>query len=250
MKSRVTVRTRLALMAAAVAAVAVLTPSAAPQNPVVVFTLEPRTGTNPVGTAHTVIGRTRDLLGNEVTGIPAFIEVLGASEVSSTDCVTPCVFTYIGPQEPGADLIRGFVDFDLDRQQDAGESGDAVSKAWFDPAAPETGSATGAGHALDPVLGEFAFGFRATTQGGPAGHCRIANRNNGDLIRCLTVDLVAVIGTHVTFSGMAEVNGSMEAYTIDADDLDPGTDLFSFDSTTRDYNGPLTNGNINVRPTG
>jgi hypothetical protein len=250
MKSRVTARTRLALAAAALAAVAVLTPSAAPQNPVLIFTLEPRTGANPVGTPHTVIGRTFDLLGNEVTGIPAFIEVLGSSEISSTDCLTPCVFTYIGTSEPGADLIRGFVDFDTDRQQDAGESGDAVSKAWFDPAAPETGSATGGGHALDPVLGEFAFGFRATTQGGPAGHCRIANRNNGDRIQCLTVDLVSVVGRSVTFSGTADVNGSLMSYTIEAHDLDPGTDLFSFDSLMRDYSGPVTNGNIKVRPTG
>jgi hypothetical protein len=250
MKSRVTVRTRLALLAATLAAVAVFTPSAAPQDPVVIFTLEPRTGTNPVGTPHTILGRTRDLLGNEVTGIPAFIEVLGSSEISSTDCVTPCLFTYIGPSEPGADLIRGFVDFDRNRRQDPGESGDAVSKAWFDPAAPETGSATGGGHALDPMFGEFAFGLRATTQGGPAGHCRVANRNTGDLIRCVTVDFVSVVGTHVTFSGIADVNGSLESYTIDADDLSPGTDLFRFDGLTRNFSGPLTNGNIVVRPTG
>ena len=42
MKSRVTVRTRLALATVAVAAVAVITPSAVPQIPVVVLVLEPR----------------------------------------------------------------------------------------------------------------------------------------------------------------------------------------------------------------
>ena len=100
---------------------------------------------------------------------------------------------------------------------------------------------------LDLVLGEFAFGLRANSAG-PSGHCRIANRNNGDQIRCVTVDFVAVVGTHVTFSGTADVNGTLEPYTIDADDLSPGTDLFQFDSLTRDYEGPVTTGNINVRP--
>ena len=246
MKSRVTVRTRLALAAAAVAAVAVMTPSAAPQTPVLIFTIEPPTATNPVGRPHTVIGRAFDLLGNEVTGIPAHIDILGSSE-GSTDCLTPCVFTYIGTQEPGADLIHGFVDFDQDSRQDLGEPFDDASKAWFDPAAPETGSASGGGHALDLVLGEFAFGLRANSAG-PSGHCRIANRNNGDQIRCVRVDFVAVVGTHVTFSGTADVNGTLEPYTIDADDLSPGTDLFQFDSLTRDYEGPVTTGNINVRP--
>jgi hypothetical protein len=240
MKSRVTVRTRLALAAAAVVAATVVTPGAAPQNPVVVLTLEPRAATNPVGTFHSV----------RATTLPdpahIHIDVLG-SGVGSTDCLTPCTFTYLGPDEPGADLIVGFVDFDQDANQDPGEPGDAVTKAWFDPDAPETGSASGGGHALDPLLGEFAFGFRATSDG-PAGHCRIANRNNGDQIRCLTVDLVTIVGPRVTFSGMADVNGSPEQYTIQADDLDPGTDLFSFDSMTKDYNGPVTTGNIKVRP--
>jgi hypothetical protein len=40
----------------------------------------------------------------------------------------------------------------------------------------------------------------------------------------------------------------VEPYTIEADDLSPGTDLFRFDSLTRDYEGPVTQGNINVRP--
>ncbi len=248
MKSRVTVRTRLVLAAAVVTAVAALAPSAAPQNPLVVLVLEPRAATNPVGTPHTVIGRTFDLLGNEVTGIPAHIDVLGSSEVSSTDCLTPCVFTYIGPQEPGADLIEGFVDFDQDSRQDAGEPADSVTKAWFDPAAPETGSASGGGHALDPLLGEFAFGLRATTNNGPTGHCRITNRNNGDLIRCVTVDFVSIVGTQVTYSGTADVNGMLVSYTIQADDLDPGNDLFRFESVLRNYNGVVTTGNVNVRP--
>ena len=135
----------------------------------------------------------------------------------------------------------------MDQNQDLGEPADAASKAWFDPAAPETGSASGGGHALDPVLGEFAFGLRANSDG-PSGHCRIANRNNGDMIRCVTVDFVSIAGTHVTFSGTADVNGTLEPYTINADDLDPGTDLFQFDGLTRDYEGPVTTGNIKVRP--
>ena len=76
----------------------------------------------------------------------------------------------------------------------------------------------------------------------------IANRNNGDRIRCLTVDFVSIVGTHVTFSGMADVNGSLEPYTLSADDLDPGTDLIQFDALTRDYQGPVTTGNVKVRP--
>src|SRR5215207_7939576 len=205
MKSRVSVRTRLAL--AAVASMAAVTPSATSQNPILIFTLEPPTATNPVGTPHTVIGRTFDLLGNEVTGIPAHIDIIGSSE-GSTDCLTPCVFTYIGTQEPGADLIEGFVDFDMDANQDVGEPFDTASKAWFDPDAPETGSATGGGHALDPLLGQFAFGFRATTDesGATSGHCRVVSRSTGDQISCLTVDFVTVVGTHVTFTGQADVN--------------------------------------------
>jgi hypothetical protein len=247
MNSRVTVRTRLALAMTAVVAAVVVTPSAAPQEPIVIVTLEPRMATNPVGTHHTVRATTTTATGSPVS-VLVHIDVLGSGS-GSTDCTTPCSFTYLGPVEPGADLIRAFVDFDADAQHDPGEPTDAVSKAWFDPAAPETGSATGGGHALDPILGEFGFGFRASTTG-PVGHCRIVNRNNGDQISCLTVDFVSVVGTHVTFSGMADVNGSVVSYTIDADDLDPGTDLFRFDSLLRDYQGPVTHGNIKVRPTG
>ena len=84
------------------------------------------------------------------------------------------------------------------------------------------GLGSGGGHALDLLLGEFAFGLRANSDG-PSGHWRIANRNNGDQIRCVTVDFVSVVGTHVTFSGTADVNGTVQPYTI-ADDLDPGTE--------------------------
>lgn len=247
MRRHVPFQARLALATACVVAAVVATPSAAPQDPIVIITLEPRTATNPVGTHHTVRVTTTDALGNPVS-VLAHVDVLGSAS-GSTDCLTPCSFTYLGPQEPGADLIVGFVDFDADARQDPGEPMDSVSKAWFDPAAPETGSATGGGHALDPLLGQFGFGFRAsTTDTGPVGHCRLVNRNNGDQISCLTVDLVTIVGTHVTFSGMADVNGSVEPYTIDADDLDPGTDLFQFQSLTRDYQGPVTHGNVKVRP--
>jgi hypothetical protein len=54
MRRRVPFKARLALAMACVVAAVVATPSAAPQEPIVIITLEPRTATNPVGTHHTV----------------------------------------------------------------------------------------------------------------------------------------------------------------------------------------------------
>jgi hypothetical protein len=47
---------------------------------------------------------------------------------------------------------------------------------------------------------------------------------------------------------MADVNGTLVSYTIQADDLDPGNDLFRFESVLRDYTGVVTAGNVKVRP--
>jgi len=94
------------------------------------------------------------------------------------------------------------------------------------------------------------FGFNAqNTENGMKGAGTIIDHNAGMKVKILDVTAFSISGTHATFSGNAEVNGVVEKYTIDVDDLgEPGGGLDSFRLVTSSYGtgGTLSGGNIQV----
>lgn len=109
------------------------------------------------------------------------------------------------------------------------------------------GHVTGGGQ----IPGSVTFGLEAKNDDtGMIGRCTVVDRLAGTMVKCLDVTTFAQIGTHVTFSGNATVNGVQTRYTIDVDDLaEPGHDADTFKIVTAGgyaAAGVLSQGNIQV----
>jgi hypothetical protein len=113
------------------------------------------------------------------------------------------------------------------------------------------GKVTGGGNITQTIGGSgVTFGFNAqNTEKGMKGSGTIIDHNAGVRVKILDVSTFSIVGTHATFTGTAEVNGVVEKYRIDVDDLgEPGTGLDSFKVVTDSYGagGTLSGGNIQV----
>lgn len=112
------------------------------------------------------------------------------------------------------------------------------------------GKVTGGGHHTPASGSGVTFGFNAqNTDNGMKGTGLVIDRNVGVRIKILTVEAFAQTETWAAFTGQAEVNGILEAYRIDVDDLaEPGTGSDTFKITTDSYvsSGVLTGGNIQI----
>jgi hypothetical protein len=214
--------------------------------------LSPMEAVNTVGTTHTVTAVVQDPQLQPVAGAKVLLTVEGS--VSDTgSCVTgpagTCDFTYLGPDFPGADLITACWDFDEDGTADPGERCGTATKAWEFPTSTP-GQASGGGY-ISVLAGRVVFGFGAQANvSGPTGGCHVIDQGAGVDIRCLSVSLLLIAGTHATFSGEAMVNGIARNYTIDVDDFgNPGALQDTFKITTDNgyvAAGVLTDGNIRV----
>jgi hypothetical protein len=116
---------------------------------------------------------------------------------------------------------------------------------------PTFGKVTGGGNLTQgDQKAAVTFGFNAqNTENGMKGAGTIIDHNAGVKVKILDVTAFSISGTHATFSGSAEVNGVVEKYTIDVDDLgEPGGGLDSFKLVTSSYGtgGTLSGGNIQV----
>ena len=215
--------------------------------------LSPMEAVNVVGTTHTVTALVQDFELQPLAGAPVLLTVEGS--VSATGrCVTgpegTCDFTYLGPSAPGSDLITACYDFDNDGTVDAGERCGTATKAW-EPAASTPGQASGGGYITNASGNRVVFGFGAQANlSGSSGGCHVFDVAAEVEIRCLSVSLLVIAGTHATFSGEAMVNGVARNYTIDVDDFgDPGALQDTFKITTDNGYGAagvLTEGNIRV----
>jgi hypothetical protein len=113
--------------------------------------------------------------------------------------------------------------------------------------ASTTGQATGGGQ----VAPDATFGFNAKSDSsGMKGTCTVIDRAAIVTVKCLDVRSFLRVGTHVTFSGNARVNGTPTTYRVDVDDVaedGAGSDAFAI-ATGSGYaaGGPLTQGNIQV----
>lgn len=119
----------------------------------------------------------------------------------------------------------------------------------FVPSTP--GKVTGGGTIVPPdSKNGITFGFNAQNQNEQMkGAGTIINHTAGAKVKILDVATFAIVGTHATFTGRAEVNGVEEKYRIDVDDAgEPGAGLDSFKIVTDTYagGGTLTGGNIQV----
>ncbi len=210
---------------------------------------------NPVGTTHTVTIFARDAQQQFLPHASILITVEGS--VSETgQCTTgsdgTCQFTYLGPAEPGADLITACYDFDEDNTVDPGENCSNGSKVWEEPTSTP-GTTTGGGYITGVAGNRVVFGFGAEdSQEGPRGGCDVFDMTADVRIRCLDVSLLAIVGTHATISGAAMQNGLGTGYTIDVvDSGNPGAvaDTFTI-QTDAGYieTGTLQAGNIIVNP--
>jgi hypothetical protein len=113
------------------------------------------------------------------------------------------------------------------------------------------GKVTGGGNIVpsDRNTG-LTFGFNAqNTDNGMKASGTVIDHNAGVKVKILDVETFVISGTHATFTGKAEVNGVVEKYQIDVDDLaEPGARLDSFRIVTDSYGGggTLSGGNIQI----
>lgn len=113
------------------------------------------------------------------------------------------------------------------------------------------GKVTGGGSILQAEGGRgVTFGFNANnTDKGMKGSGSIIDHSVGTTVKIREVTTLAVAGTHATILGTAEVNGVVEKFRIDVDDLgEPGADGDTFKIVTDTYGtaGILTGGNIQI----
>lgn len=112
------------------------------------------------------------------------------------------------------------------------------------------GKVTGGGRNNETTGSGVTFGFNAqNTDDGLKGTGLVIDRNVGVRIKILTVEAFAQTDTWAAFTGKAEVNGILEDYRIDVDDLaEPGSGSDTFKITTDSYvsSGVLTGGNIQI----
>ena len=106
------------------------------------------------------------------------------------------------------------------------------------------GKVTGGGQA-----GSLTFGIVARSDDrGIDGGCNVVA--TGTRVKCISVDQFARAAQHVTFSGVADVNGVRTTYRIDVDDLcdgGAGCDTFTIETGTGFAGGGLlTVGNVKV----
>ena len=113
------------------------------------------------------------------------------------------------------------------------------------------GKVTGGGNMLQTAGGRgVTFGFNAqNTDRGMKGSGSIIDHSMGTTVKIREVTTFIIAGTHATILGTAEVNGVVENYRIDVEDLgEPGADGDSFKIVTDTYGtaGILTGGNIQI----
>lgn len=109
------------------------------------------------------------------------------------------------------------------------------------------GKVTGGGQVAGVGAG-VTFGFNAQSDGTEMkGSGIVIDRTLGTRIKILTVEAFGQVGTRAAFSGKAEVDGVVERYRIDVDDLgESGADADTFKIVTDTYTtaGTLTGGNV------
>ena len=112
------------------------------------------------------------------------------------------------------------------------------------------GNVTGGGWIGSPTTeDQVSFGFQARNDAnGLRGNCTVIDHAADVRIKCLTVTTLVQAGTHAYFSGQAVVNGVIEKYRIDVDDLgEPSTaDTFKIVTDSYTRGGVLTGGNIQI----
>jgi len=116
-------------------------------------------------------------------------------------------------------------------------------------AVPTEAHVTGGGWILGPTGGQVSFGFEANRdERDTKGNCTVIDHAADVYVKCLTVDTVVQTATHAYFEGQAEVNGEVERYRIDVDDLGEPSLGDTYKIATDSYTavGPLLGGNIQI----
>ncbi len=113
------------------------------------------------------------------------------------------------------------------------------------------GHVTGGGQITMPDGKWVTFALEAKSDASTfTGHCNVLDNATHTHVKCLDVTSFVQVGTHVTFSGRARVNGVETRYTIDVDDLgEPGSGLDAFRIETDvgySVGGVVEHGNIQV----
>jgi hypothetical protein len=217
-------------------------------------TLSPPDAVNDVSTSHTVTATVRGGTGDPLGNVVVRFTVAGSVN-TSLQCTTgangQCSVTYAGPDLPGADVISAYADANGNGTQDIAEPfGTPATKAWVLPASTP-GQVTGGGQILNATSTDrIAFGFNAQNQNtGLKGNCSVVDPFSSVHVKCLDVTSLVQSGTHATFFGNADADGTATTYRIDVDDNgEPGTtDTFKI-HTSSGYtaSGTLERGNVQI----
>ncbi len=116
---------------------------------------------------------------------------------------------------------------------------------------PAPGKATGAGWLRDGgTNGRLRFSFEARrSEEGLQGRCLVFDGSTETRVKCLDVTSYAQVGDTATWTGTAEVNGSLEQYRIrvqDNGESNQGLDTFSIETETFEVAGTVVHGNVRL----
>lgn len=228
---------------------AVVTPDAAN------LAINPTAGVTNVGASATFTVNATSKLGAPITNAIVRFIISGSDNLTGS-CLTAsdgtCIFSYDGPNLPGADNIKAYVDTNKNQILDLNEPVAVATQAWTLPQLT-SGQVAGGGH-IAAIDGQqnIAFGFTAKSVSGQGtGSCQLIDQSVNINIHCYSVDSMVVSGKQATIFGSATSSqgGAAINYRLDVTDAgEPGTsDTFAlYTSTGYSAHGTLTNGNIQV----
>jgi virginiamycin B lyase len=234
-----------------------MNPSATPVNPEAAYlSMSPDQGVGSVDSSATLsVTATAPDQTPVANAIVRF--AVSGSDTTAGSCVTDvdgrCTFTYNGPNLPGADSIKAYVDTNKNQFLDVNEPSATSTIAWLLPAIT-SGQTAGGGHVPNSsTQQDIAFGFTAKSSGGDlSGNCQIIDQTTATNLRCDSINSIVINGNKASIFGMATLNKtSTTDFRIDVtDNGEAGTsDSFTL-STSVGYGiaGILSGGNVQVKP--
>jgi hypothetical protein len=188
-------------------------------GPPATLTLTPAAATNPVETQHCVTATVEDAMGRPVPDVTVQFTVTGSVNTSGsavTDANGQATFCYMGPELPGADVIRAFADANNNTTEDAGEPFGVAAKAWVLPVTTPLCEITitngGWITALNGDRGSFGGNAKSSETGDTQGQEEYQDHGPAQPLNVHSINVLAIVcdgpGEEASIYGQATIDGA------------------------------------------
>jgi hypothetical protein len=192
-----------------------------------VLTLEPATGTNNVGSSHTVTATLKTGSGSPISGATILFTVTGANTSSgsdTTDTNGEATFTYTGTNA-GGDTITACYDKNTNSSCDTGEKTATATKTWTQTATPCVIKITNGGWIVtdDGDRGSFGGVAKETIAGIDSGSEEYQDHGPAEPMNVHSLSIVDITcnsnKTQASIFGIATIDGTgAHPFQIDVQD--------------------------------